>query len=103
MDIRDYTVPDRWGGECTWMGATWIPTNYMVFRGLIAYGHAEVARALAEKTFEEAKEDGLLLVRGRDFENGLWLPSAQFIVEPAGCRQRGGELAFRLPSRRPLR
>ena len=57
----------------------------------------------SEGYYLEAKEDGLLLVRGRDFENGLWLPSAQFIVEPAGCRQRGGELAFRLRSRRPLR
>ncbi len=33
--------------------------------------------------FLQAKEDGLLLVRGRDFDGGLWLPSAQFIVEPA--------------------
>ena len=57
----------------------------------------------SEGYYLEAKEDGLLLVRGRDFENGLWLPSAQFIVEPAGYRQRGGELAFRLRSRRPLR
>ena len=36
--------------------------------------------------FLQAKEDGLLLVRGRDFDGGLWLPSAQFIVEPATRR-----------------
>ena len=37
---------------CNWMGATWIPTNYMVFRGLVDYGYTDVARSLAEKTFE---------------------------------------------------
>jgi len=39
-------------GECTWMGATWIPTNYMIFHGLMRYGYKEVARELAYKTFE---------------------------------------------------
>ena len=40
----------------------------------------------SEGYFLQAKEDGLLLVRGRDFDGGLWLPSAQFIVEPATRR-----------------
>ena len=40
----------------------------------------------SEGYFLQAKEDGLLLVRGRDVDGGLWLPSAQFIVEPATRR-----------------
>lgn len=38
--------------ESSWMGSTWIPTNYMVFRGLINYGYTDIARELADKTFE---------------------------------------------------
>lgn len=37
--------------ECNWMGPTWIPTNYMIFHGLMKYGYKDVARELAEKTF----------------------------------------------------
>jgi putative isomerase len=46
----DYYQAPR-GNECTWMGATWIPTNYMVFHGLLHYGYKDAARELAEKTF----------------------------------------------------
>lgn len=42
---------ERKGGECTWMGATWIPTNYMIFHGLVNQGFTAEARELAEKTF----------------------------------------------------
>lgn len=41
----------RLGDECAWMGATWIPTNYMVFHGLIRYGYRDIARELALKTY----------------------------------------------------
>lgn len=57
---------ERRGGECTWRGATWIPTNYMVFRGLIRYGYTEVARQLADKTFELVVSEPDL----REFYNG---------------------------------
>ena len=57
---------ERRGGECTWMGATWIPTNYMVFRGLIHYGYPEEARALAAKTFEFVVSEADL----REYYNG---------------------------------
>ncbi len=40
------------GGECNWCGTTWIPTNYMVFHGLIDYGFSELAEAIAYRTFE---------------------------------------------------
>jgi len=43
---------EKHGNESTWMGSTWIPTNYMVFRGLLRYGYTDVARELADKTFE---------------------------------------------------
>ena len=57
---------ERRGGECTWMGATWIPTNYMVFRGLIRYSYLEEARALAAKTFELVVSEADL----REYYNG---------------------------------
>ncbi|WP_157950128.1 MGH1-like glycoside hydrolase domain-containing protein [Vallitalea okinawensis] len=43
---------EREDGECTWMGATWIPTNYIIVQGLIKHGYQETAKQLAEKTFE---------------------------------------------------
>jgi putative isomerase len=42
----------RIGSECNWMGATWVPTNYMVFQGLRKYGYNDVAKELAYKTFD---------------------------------------------------
>lgn len=41
-------------GECNWRGNTWIPSNYMIFLGLMRYGFNEEARQLAEKTFDMA-------------------------------------------------
>lgn len=41
---------ERKADECTWMGATWIPTNYMIFHGLKRQGFAAEAEELAEKT-----------------------------------------------------
>ncbi|BAM03056.1 MGH1-like glycoside hydrolase domain-containing protein [Phycisphaera mikurensis] len=40
----------RRGHECTWLGATWVPTNYMVFHGLRRYGFDDVAEDLAYRT-----------------------------------------------------
>ena len=49
------TEPDyyqnRTADECNWRGTTWIPTNYMVFHGLLRYGYRDAARELAGKTF----------------------------------------------------
>ena len=36
--------------ECTWRGACWIPTNYMVFQGLRRYGYDDIAEDLAYRT-----------------------------------------------------
>jgi len=51
---------------CNWMGSTWIPTNYMVFRGLVQYGYTDIARELADKTFELVVSE----VDLREFYNG---------------------------------
>ena len=43
---------ERKANECNWMGTTWIPTNYMIFHGLIKYGYLDIAKELADKTFK---------------------------------------------------
>lgn len=57
---------EKLGNESTWMGSTWIPTNYMVFRGLIRYGYLDIARELADKTFELVISEADL----REYYNG---------------------------------
>lgn len=57
---------ERKGGECTWMGATWIPTNYMVFRGLVNYSYIDIAHELADKTYEMVVSESDL----REYYNG---------------------------------
>ena len=39
-------------GECNWCGTTWIPTNYMLFHGLMKQGYKELAGELAYRTFD---------------------------------------------------
>jgi Mannosylglycerate hydrolase MGH1-like glycoside hydrolase domain len=41
-------------GECNWQGTTWIPTNYMIFHGLMRYGYKDVAQQLALKSLRLA-------------------------------------------------
>ena len=41
-------------GECNWKGTTWIPTNYMIYHGLLHYGFRDAARQLAMKTLRLA-------------------------------------------------
>ena len=50
---RDFYVGSR-HGECNWRGNTWIPTNYMIFHGLMHYGYLAAARTLAYRTCEMA-------------------------------------------------
>lgn len=38
--------------ECNWCGPTWIPTNYMIFHGLLRHGFKDVARDIAYKSFD---------------------------------------------------
>jgi len=39
-------------GECNWRGSAWIPSNYMIFHGLIKYGYDREARELADRTYK---------------------------------------------------
>lgn len=41
---------------CNWRGTTWVPTNYMVFHGLLDYGYKDIAHELAQKTFSMVLE-----------------------------------------------
>ncbi len=41
-------------GECNWEGPAWIPTNYMIFHGLLQYGYNDAARELALRTLKLA-------------------------------------------------
>lgn len=51
------TEPDYYQGshnECNWRGSAWIPTNYMIFHGLLHYGYRDEARELASRTYNMA-------------------------------------------------
>jgi putative isomerase len=41
-------------GECNWKGPAWIPTNYMIFHGLLQYGYNEEAKELTLRTLQLA-------------------------------------------------
>jgi hypothetical protein len=41
-------------GECNWEGPAWIPTNYMIFHGLLQYGYNDAAKELATRTLRLA-------------------------------------------------
>jgi Mannosylglycerate hydrolase MGH1-like glycoside hydrolase domain len=41
-------------GECNWRGNTWIPSNFMIFLGLMHYGFYQQAHELADRTYEMA-------------------------------------------------
>ncbi|MDR0989083.1 MAG: glycoside hydrolase family 37 [Prevotellaceae bacterium] len=47
------------GNPSSWQGPVWINVNYLVFRGLLAYGFTDEAREVAQKT---------ILLLGRDYE-----------------------------------
>ena len=53
--------PDYYQGrrtvECNWRGPAWVPTNYMIFHGLLRYGYQAVARELAYRTFRMALDE----------------------------------------------
>ena len=41
-------------GECNWEGPAWIPTNYMIFHGLLQYGYNDEAKELTLRTLRLA-------------------------------------------------
>lgn len=57
-------------GECNWRGCTWIPTNYMIFHGLVDYGFHDIARELAHKTFHMALDENPVTREYYDSDSG---------------------------------
>jgi putative isomerase len=55
------TEPDYYQGvharECNWRGSSWMPTNYMVFHGLMHYGYQDIAHQLAMRCYHLALDE----------------------------------------------
>ncbi|HEX5789550.1 MAG TPA: trehalase family glycosidase [Luteolibacter sp.] len=49
----------RWKSGSFWRGDVWPATNYQIATGLAAYGHRELAAAIADKTVANALRNGL--------------------------------------------
>jgi putative isomerase len=54
----DRTDP-RWKSNAFWRGDVWPPTNYQIAGGLVAYGHPDLAAAIADKTIANAIRNGI--------------------------------------------
>jgi hypothetical protein len=52
---RDYYPTDL---GCNWRAKTWIPTNYMIYRGLRGYGYRDLASLVAQQTHKLVKQAG---------------------------------------------
>ncbi len=65
----DYSQEVRDHG-CNWRGTTWIPTNYMVFHGLVDYGYMDLAKELAKTTFRMVLEINYTTREYYNAENG---------------------------------
>jgi len=57
-------------GECNWRGSTWIPSNFMIFHGLMHYGFEKEAGALAEKTYKMAMDENAVTREYYDSDTG---------------------------------
>jgi putative isomerase len=49
----------RWKSSAFWRGDVWPPTNYQVASGMAAYGHAELAADITDKTIANAIKNGI--------------------------------------------
>jgi putative isomerase len=54
----DRTDP-RWKSSAFWRGDVWPPTNYQISSGLAAYGYAELAATITDKTIANAIKHGI--------------------------------------------
>ena len=67
------TEPDYYQGshnECNWRGSTWMPTNYMIFHGLLQYGFKNAARQLAMRTFRMVLDENAVTREYYNAETG---------------------------------
>jgi glycogen debranching enzyme len=65
----DYYQGSR-SGECNWRGTAWIPTNFMIFHGLLRYRYDDAARELALKTFRLALDENPVTREFYDADTG---------------------------------
>lgn len=75
------TEPDYYQGsrnECNWRGSTWMPTNYMVFHGLVHYGFKATARDLADRTLRMVLEENAVTREYYNAETGAGVGQTQF-------------------------
>ncbi len=75
------TEPDYYQGshnECNWRGSTWVPTNYMIFQGLMHYGYTAAAKDLATRLFNMAVVKNPVLREYYNAEDGSGLGQTQF-------------------------
>jgi glycogen debranching enzyme len=49
----------RWKSDAFWRGDVWPSTNYQIASGLAAYGHADLAADIADKTVANAIRNGI--------------------------------------------
>ena len=49
----------RWKSGDFWRGDVWTPTNYQIAAGLAAYGHADLAADISDKTIANAIKNGI--------------------------------------------
>jgi putative isomerase len=49
----------RWKSSAFWRGDVWPPTNYQIASGLAAYGHANLAADISDKTIANAIKNGI--------------------------------------------
>jgi putative isomerase len=75
------TEPDYYQGshnECNWRGSTWMPTNYMIFHGLVHYGFKGVAGELADRTFRMVIEENPVTREYYNAETGAGIGQKEF-------------------------
>jgi putative isomerase len=49
----------RWQSSAFWRGDVWPPTNYQIASGLAAFGHADLAAEISDKTVANAIKNGI--------------------------------------------
>jgi hypothetical protein len=68
------TEPDfyqgRRKGECNWCGPAWVPTNYMIFHGLVRYHFNQEAAELARRTYDMALRQNAVTREFYDSDTG---------------------------------
>jgi neutral trehalase len=67
-------------GECNWEGPAWIPTNYMIFHGLLQYGYNDAAKELALRTLRLALEANQATREFYDSDTGKGKPILGLVI-----------------------